>query len=300
MDRITSRFTIYLNEGMIKLPPRLVAEATKHFNFWALAYILAHGLKRTSDRDEQQLILLAVKKVASQVGCKMPTKQDILKALGAKELTKRMKLGRDVPPQYLKRIKEIFGVSGQKLLADIDVNITLVFKRLRDSRAFWSLKEEAVFVSMPGLDLGADSFRDLANYNAAMIGRRLHVALGVIEHELTHGVQDLVLRLIHHEQSDPNHDKTPFEKPANREEKNINHHLSKIEFDPLIKSSIRAFRTMVEKAGHKSDLAKTKELFNKFTTDGENRFFAALKKHDAERWKKAVKLAWGEYERKYL
>ena len=306
MNTITTRFDGFLNEGMIKLPPRVLEEALKFFNFWALAHILAHGLKKAGkDEDEQQLVMLAVKKVADRLQVKMPTKQDVTKAYGARELTKRMKLANDVPKAYVDRISKRFGdVKGKKLLAGTEIGITIYFKKgqLRNSRAVWDRSEESLFVSLPNCELDEVAFGDLSNYNYIFIGRKLHVVLGIIEHELTHGIQDLVLRLIHPEQAKTNgkSDKIPFEKPKSNAERNVNHHLSAIEFDPLIKSSVRQFRVMVETERVKDDLAKTKELFHKFTTTDVSRFFSTLRKHDEERWKKAVKLAWGEYERKYL
>jgi len=299
MDKIQSRFQLFLNEGVIKLPQKLLKDATDHFNYWALAHVLHHGLKKAGrDRDEQQFVLAAIKKAAFDAGVKMPTSTDIGKAGRNSTLVRRFQLG-DLPASYLKSLTRVSGAEERdvkRLFGSIDIKFKIFFVPHSKTRIgpYWSADDQEIGVSTVHAHLSSKDFKNFSDYSPATISKRMHVALGDIEHELTHGIQELVLQFLHKEQSDPKGDSALHGKGETE------YYLLATEFDPWIKTSVRRFRTVVQHHKAERNLTKQKELFQSYSQGDGSDFFAVLKKHDPERWKKAVRIAWSSYEDKYL
>jgi len=137
----------------------------------------------------------------------------------------------------------------------------------------------------------------------AELDRRIEYAISTLEHELTHGVQFLMLQQLHPSQVSGSgskgaraSDKVTFDEV---------YYTSQKEFDPQLKSALKSFENIVRRKGAKTRATK-QALLRKFTWDDipkpnvpevdlhphpdRSPFFQSLKRVDPIKWKKALKL----------
>lgn len=300
-----SSFTHYLNEGLIKLPPKLVASTIEYFIYWYLAFLEGTAeADKSLDEDDQDMIKLAIERLAKKFNSKTPTAVDIKKAMTNRAVFKNFPV-EDIPPQYLEKVAKVKGPEAVEALKDAHVKFVVAFKdhpSIKDNgEAVFYTKPAEIYISIPNMPIEPkDMIELLSTFNHAEAGRAINRTIGTIEHEVMHAVQSMVLFLLHPIQYSTNTSKSA--KPNLRGKDK--YYAKDIEFSPWLKTSVKALENVFEKSKATTAQAK-KDLFTKFTygdvlskdvTKADNQqherssFFKSLKKTDLEKWKKAVKL----------
>jgi hypothetical protein len=287
-------FSTFLNEGLIKLPPKLKNDTELFFKKVAVAHVLYNLLKGAGDdKDEQQFALKTMLRVANSMGIPLPSARDIGKAGKAKNLSLTFPVA-DIAQRYLDQVKKKLpteeGTNIENKLKKLKVIFTVVMVKHpeihNDQTAvyFDDETEPEILISLPNLELSGNIGDD-----AALISRRIKNGLGSIEHELSHFIQHHVLALLHLDQ---------VKGEGSDEPSKDDYFTSNIEFDPLVKSAIRDFRVIAEKGRVTGHHGQTRALFDGWAE--QNGFLSALKRSSEAKWRKAIKLIWAEYEKRYL
>lgn len=307
-----SSFTLYLNEGLIKLPPKLNQALLDYFIYWYLAYLEGCAEKQFKGSDEDlDMVKLAIERLAKKHASKVPTPVDIEKTMKSRSVFKNFPV-EDIPPQYVERVAKVRGQDGLEELKTSRLFFNVSFKEHpridmdNDSpEGIFYAEPAEIIVSIPNMKVKVkDVLELLAGFNHAEASRVINRTLGVIEHELTHAIQSMVLYLLHPSQYDPEKSGKSVRGLRKNDAKQDKYFTSNIEFDPFIKIAIRELKGIFGK--HKATTEKEKkELFTRFTygdvlskdvSKADNQkydrspSFKSLKRSDPVKWKKAVKL----------
>lgn len=288
-------FTRFLNEGLIKIPPKLEKEAGEFFKEQTLAYLLYKGMKQAGkDKDEQEYTTTVIKRAATAEGVTVPNWKMATKAGQSRALSTKLNV-EDLATRYLDQLEKQYG--NKKLVTGLKVKFTLAFTKHKDitgSEAgkyiYKSMKEPEVIVSIPnlGLEIGPKDY--LSDMTLATIIKSIRNGMATIEHELSHVIQEHVLELLKSIEDIKAGEKS-------EETGSDAYYTSKAEFDPMVRSTIRAFRSEVER-GQLEDRKQVRALFDSWIKT--NKFLKALQNFDKLKWQKAIKLIWTEYEKRYL
>lgn len=289
-------FSKFLNEGLIKTPKPLQDAAQNFFAETVLSYLTYYGLKLTQDKDEREYVILNLKRIANSL--KVPLKLKTPKSIYQHE-SKIFPVG-NFAEAYVKSYNKLHGPDSLKNIKDLKVKINLAFTKHKQvgssGGVYLEKKTPEIVVSIYGLELTHDEVFDPNNmlkFNSAAVLQKIKEGFATIEHELTHLVQFKVLQFLHSDQI-KSHEGT-YEIGTDSEVKYYN---SNIEFSPVLKTELRDFRSFVEKMKIESSSKKTKDFFNKWVQTSP--FFIVLKQYNDSNWKKAIKIMWLEYEKKYL
>lgn len=306
-----STFGLYLNEGLIKLPPKLTSLILEYFVFWYLAFLQGTVDADTSlEEDDLEMIELLLERIAKKHGSKVPAKADVKKAMTSRAIFKNFPV-EDLPTQYLERVAKVRGPEAMKTLKDARVKFVVSFRKHPKvdmdgdfPQGIFYAEPAEIIVSIPNMPIHIDDVVHLlSTFNHAEVSRSINNTLGIVEHELTHAVQAMVLWLLHSKQYDHTEGKSASNLPT-EEAKKDKYFTSDLEFAPLVKSSVRELKSLFGKNKATTDQEK-KELFTKFTYSdvaeksvnsaddkkfARSPFFKSLKRSDSAKWKKAVKL----------
>lgn len=306
-------FSLYINEGLIKLPPKLTNSLIEYFVYWYLAFLEGRAEADESlEEDDFDTIKLALARLAKKHGAKPPSPGDIKKAMTNRSIFKNFPV-EDLPAQYLERLTKVKGASALAALKDARVKFVVAFKKHPKvdmdndfpQGIFYDSDPAEIIISIPNMPVKIPTMVQLlVDFNYNEVSRSINNTIGTVEHELTHAIQSLVLSLLHQSQYDTETDgKADSNLPSNEMLKD-KYFTSDLEFAPHVKASIRELNTIFDK--NKATTAQAKqELFTKFTYGdassanvakfddkkfSRSPFFKSLKRSDTTKWKKAVKL----------
>ena len=291
---------MFLNEGLIKLPPVVLKTAISFFLEKYLAY-LYHNARECDKLDEtdRRVLGMGLKLIAKKHGLAPPNSQEIIDGKARVSRTK-IKL-KDIPDAYLKRMVKLHLET--TFIKRQSLTLTIVFndkhKNLEgDEEGVYMDDTGEIILSIKGLGL---QFKDLEKHflaiNIKEITKRIEDAIGTIEHELTHLMQHKILKFFSAKQIEGT-----GQNSMGRKADHDTYYNSQIEFDPWVKSSIRRVKSLIDQEKKKMT---PRQVFDIFTwSDGEvlhqgtgashiglrSAFYKALKKKDQTKWKKAVKL----------
>lgn len=301
---MTSKFNTYLNEGLIKLPPKLTDSLIGYFVYWYLAFL--EGSAEASDafdEDDRDMIQLALERLVKKFNSKTPSASDVKKTMTNRAVFKNFPV-EDIPIQYLERIAKVKGSEALDELKSAHIKFSVSFKPhpkvTEGEEGVFYKKPAEIIISIPNMQISVGKMLQLLSmFNHAEAGRNINNMLGIIEHEISHVVQSMILFLIHPQQFSDLQSKSVTKRLTGHDK-----YLAKdIEFSPWIKTSVREIKSVFEK--NKANAQEKKDLFTKFTygdvlskdvSKADNKkherskFFKSLKRSDLEKWKKAVKL----------
>lgn len=295
-------FTLFLNEGLIKLPPKLSQSLIEYFTYWYLAFLEGSAeANKSFDEDDREMINLAIERLAKKFNSKAPSSADIKKSMSNRAVFKNFPI-EDIPVRYLEKIAKVKGQEAIEELKKAHVKFAVSFKPhpkvTEGEEGVFYTKPAEIIIAIPNLPTSTEAMLQLlSSFNYQEAGRIINNTFGIIEHELTHAIQSMILFLLHPKQY--SNSQSPS---VNKQVKGLDKYFAKdIEFSAWLKTASREIKSIFEK--NKADAQK--DLFAKFTysdvlskdvTKSDNKkferskFFKSLKRSDLEKWKKAVKL----------
>lgn len=297
-------FTLFLNEGLIKLPPKLSQSLIEYFTYWYLAFLEGSAdANKSFDEDDREMIKLAIERLAKKFNSKIPSSADIKKSMSNRAVFKNFPI-EDIPVRYLEKIAKVKGQEAIEELKKAHVKFAVSFKPhpkvIEGEEGVFYTKPAEIIIAIPNLPTSTESMLQLlSSFNYQEAGRIINNTFGIIEHELTHAIQSMILFLLHPKQY--SNSQSPS---VNKQAKGLDKYFAKdIEFSAWLKTASREIKSIFEK--NKASAQEKKDLFAKFTysdvlskdvTKSDNKkferskFFKSLKRSDLEKWKKAVKL----------
>ena len=309
---MSTNFSLFLNEGLIKLPPKLTDQMLKHFVYWYLCYVEGQAMADKSyNEDDQAMIKVTVDRMAKKHGVLPPKPGDVEKTKKTRAVFKNFPV-EDLPPAYIEKVAKVKGSEAIEELKKARVKFLVTFRKHpkidMDGDApqgiFYSEPAE-IIISIPNMPTKVPKMIELmSQFNHTEASRLVDNTLGIVEHEITHCVQSMVLFLLHPSQYDPDRQGRSVRGLRKDQAKQDRYYTSDIEFDPWVKTSIRELKSVFSK-NKATTPAQKKELFTRFTygdvqpssiskaDDGKytrSNFFKSLRRSDPEKWKKAVKL----------
>lgn len=298
-------FKQFLGEGIIQNPPKLLKAVTDYAVTCYLAYAKDQIETELTGKDYAEAIH-ALKKAAAQQKLQLP--DDALSEKIGKTASKggieerEFKLDMsDLPSRYLEKLKKL-KIDVTKLHEYDSMIIELDFSSAPKHRNIGAFFPAHVMIALSfrnaGLLLPDVSFDRLMG----QLHDKLPSFIGTIAHEMTHAVQFLVLKNFHASNISAEYDQDDLKDDAPDE-----YYLSTVEFDPTIKSEAAYFKSVedMSKEFGMSDYDKQAALSYFTYADGSepsakdlerisytrrSKFFGVLKKHDQQRWRKAIKL----------
>lgn len=297
------KFSTFLNEGLIKLPDRLLSDLTTYFVYWYLAYARAIANDMIDiDDEEMESIIDGVSILAKKNGTKNPSTSDINKTLTVRSVSKRFNVD-DFPEPYINRVLK---TNGEKVVKDVlsePVKFVIAFKLhpkidIDDHpQGIYYPDDNSIMISIANIITPIESFIEaLIKLNIRNAQAIMNHTIGVIEHELTHSIQAMILYKLHHKQY--SFDGISASNLSDEDKKQDEYFTSQVEFYPSIKGAIREIESEFLKLGLKTQQEK-REFFDKYTyvdskidagSIGRSNFFKSLRRSDYQNWKKAVKL----------
>lgn len=288
-----------LREGLIKLPQNLRGEIVKFF----VRMYLAHY----QDWIEEELVgkeYYEAKKLADDVANEYDVSvgEDDIKRLSTWVKEKFVLTADDVP--YADKLKKIYPNFVEELGLPIKVTIVLDYghQPVANELADFDPNDNTIRIAMPNVHL-AHPTTEHGRKEALM--KNLTWAVGLIDHELTHAVQHIVLSRFHKAQVS-----NAFDAAGTSKFHSDDYFNSQIEFDPWIKGEAAIFKAiekLMKKIGKEYDEKLSMEFFvgakgdkktdfmdqkemTKVMFTAPSAFFLSLKKKNQDKWKKAVKL----------
>lgn len=282
-----------LSEGLIKLSSKLIDKLVKTFVIKYLAWVQDKIESELEGKDYSE-----AKKVLNKYSQKyqVSIEDEDIEAIGKSRTIKtKYEIELEELPYYEKLIKLYPDFKNMH-----NPILTLVMDFASDtgsSNGKYNPNTQTIFMYLKALGLLSND-----NLETVMI-KHLPNAVGVLEHELTHAIQFIVLSKFHDSQIG-DEDSVKFD--AATKDKYFN---SQIEFDPFIKTMVAKFKAAdlaMKKISPDYDRKISLEYFtgaHEKLSDKElqkvsfmkpNEFFISIKKHDKEKWKKAVKLFYQE------
>ena len=308
-------FTLFLNEGLIKLPTKVSEKMIKYFVYWYLAFAEAQAEKNDElDEDDLDMINVCISRIAKKHGVNPPSHADVIRTTKARAIFKNFEM-EDLPDAYVQRVGKVRGQEAVDALKKERVKFMVAFRKHPDidmdedqpQGIFRPSKEgqpeSHIIVSIANMPTEVGAFlKLLMQFKTEEANRVINHTIGIIEHELTHAVQSMILYQLHPGQYDANGKAVRgLRKDQAKKEK---YHTSQVEFDPQIKGSIREIKNLFDQSKAKTKEEK-REIFNRYTySDADQKnvsrkddkkyyrspFFKSLRRSDPDKWKKAVKL----------
>ncbi len=310
---------LLLGEGLIQIPPKLLASA------WD--FVLAETLKRCYAGLEHvasasELHVAAAETLLDKASTNFDVEDYSSSLLHASSSTKQLPL--EITERYLERYKKLRGARETKALLASKITIAVVYNpakfhgmTAKISGTYYA-EDKVVAVQPSVYELTAEgvleivrNHKGLAAQNHAL-GLLLEQYKGTLEHELTHMIQFLVLGDLHAKQL-LTHEPGEDVQSNSKESKDI-YFTSPIEFDPWIKAEVTKIRALMRR--QKKDSVEKRALIKKFisadlTQDQATKlednadpersdFFISLRRQDLKQWKKAAKLLTSKLDEKDL
>lgn len=306
-------FTLFLNEGLIKLPTKISEKMIKYFVYWYLAYV--EGVAESNkdfDEDDLDMVKVCIARLAKKHNVNPPTAGDIQKTLKTRAIFKNFEM-EDLPQSYVERIGKVKGQEAVEELKKHRVKFMVAFRKHPDldmdedrpQGIFRPVEngDDQIIISVANMPTEVDGVVNLlSQFKTEEANRVINHTIGIIEHELTHAVQSMILYQLHPDQFDNNGKAVRgLRKDQAKKEK---YHTSQVEFDPQIKGAIREINNVFAQLKAKTKEEK-REIFNRYTfSDADQKnvsrkdkdkhyrspFFKSLRRSDPDKWKKAVKL----------
>lgn len=298
-------FSLFLNEGLIKLPPNLTKQIVEFFVYWYLAYLKSLTIDNPAyDEDDIAVIEDSIKKLAVKYGVSNPTDSQVERvknSLAKTGVFKNFKI-EDLPEHYLARLGKMKGPEAVAKAKDATAKFIIAFGKHRhiSGKEFGAFIRDQlqIVISIKNMQTSPETIlKWLSSFNTVAASREIDKAIGTLEHEITHLVQELIMIVLHSDQDS-------VEGKYSGDNKKDSYYTSQTEFDPMVKSSIRAINSLFSKKKAKT-VQEKKDILNKFTwgdtqpdkipnevaiEDDRSRFFRALRRSDMAKWKRAVKL----------
>jgi hypothetical protein len=296
---------LLIQEGLIKLPKNVKGEMIKFFVRMYLAYyqnMIEEDLVGKQYYEAKQLADETAKEYDVAVG---ESDMDKVQKFSHPQILETFLLTVDDLP-YNDKLKRLYPNFVEELKLPIKIKFMLDFSTSKNpDMADFDPNDNTIRVVMNNLKLmpfGTD-----LSILKSMLNKHLRPAIGVIEHELTHAMQHIVLERFHKSQIENAFDVLKLKGMKKYNDAYLN---SQIEFDPWIKGEIAIFKSieremtkmskeydkklsleffLAAKGEKKSDFIKPDD-FDKLMFTAPSAFFLSLKKHNVEKWKKAVKL----------
>lgn len=296
-----TQFTRFITEGLIKLPEKTKTLIVDQYLYWMLAYSAKVALK-DADEVDQMMVASVVKRLAGSLGIRVPTSADIDRA--TKTISTKIKMD-DLPEDYLRRLKSSKNEVKEKILT-----FKLLFTKDRylgkDIGYAERVSDDEAIIVISALNILGDTTEDLL-ISPSTVMHNIKMGISTIEHELTHVIQYLVLGVLNKKQiDDPKAIKVAKSSAITKDD---NYYLSQIEFDPMIKSAIAEIKAKLDLFKN-ADEQQKREIVDTYVwgnvpssvikkqinnnTKKNSKFFAVLKLHDPNKWKKAVKLLYSK------
>lgn len=309
---MSTNFSLFLNEGLIKLPPKLTEHMLKYFVYWYLCYVEGQAAADKSyDEDDQDMIKVAIDRMAKKHGVLPPKPADVEKTKKTRAVFKNFPV-EDLPPTYLEKVAKVKGPEAIEELKKSHVKFLVTFREHPKidmdgdaPQGIFYAEPAEIIISIPNMPAKTPKMISLmSQFNHTEAGRLIDNTLGIVEHEITHCVQAMVLFLLHPSQYDPDRQGKSVRGLRKTQAKQEKYFTSDVEFDPWVKTSIRELKSLFSK-NKATTPAQKKELLVHFTygdvqpkgvskaDDGKHtrsNFFKALRRSDPDKWKKAVKL----------
>lgn len=290
-------FLTMVNEGLIELPKNTRTQVREFIYHWYLAYLLSVlGRSKDFDDHDREIGLSALKVAAGKLQLELPEERDVTRV--SQQAVQWMLIHvDDLPDRYVQRIADLKKSEKLKRRGGI-LKIEMVFKgtppkntqAITYHRVGNSVEHEIFFYPQSFVVSPKAMLALMTTGKTSELTRLLKNLDGLIDHELTHVIQDAILRIFHRKQSIYVFGKAaPNLKAA--EKKNDHYLTSDVEFDPWIKTSIEHVRGLIKK--HRDE--DPKEVVKRYTcvygdSEEQSKFFKALKRSDPVKWKKAVKI----------
>jgi hypothetical protein len=299
---MTSRFTLFLTEGMIKLPATTL-EAINEFFLLNVLAVLKGKSAQEEDEADVEFSASTIKRLAAKIGSVVPSEADIKRVMTKRMISKSFPL--DIPQEYVDRVLKMRGEEGVTSLRGEKIKVILSLDgkhpllKGSDSSGIFSDDPLTMVINFPSLQVMSDKVVNvLLGSRLSTLEAMIEHGLGTVEHELTHGIQAHVLKKLHSQQFDQ-HGARSAKGDADGE-----YFTSQVEFDPQIKSAVKQLKVITTKAGVKPGSPEERQLISRFTSEDlsikdltsspdRSVFFSKLKRYDYKQWKKAVKLLMG-------
>lgn len=285
----------YLQEGLIKLPPKMLEDMTQFAVYWYLC-LLKDQLEEKYEGREYSLLYQELRGAMSRYGI-TKLNDDDSEAAGKLKDSPRSKSKRflidfrDMPKAYVEKVAAKVSLTLDELyetLENKNIKLFVYFtapKVLGSANAHYDPTPQQIVISL-------DRFIKPDQKMHISLNFKLDRYVGVLQHELTHAIQHVLLAALHDKQTES----------ADRDSPDYSHTkylTSPIEYDPWIKSSIAEVKSVLRlnkklKASSviayataaSSDPAGVEDdILNQTRA-----FFKTLKKKDPARWKNASKL----------
>lgn len=285
----------FLGEGLIKLPPKMLAEMTQFAVYWYLC-ALKDELEVNYEGREYSLLFQELRSAMTRYGISKLDDDDSEEAGRLKD-SPRSKSKRftidftDMPHDYVERVAAKANLTADELYESLEKKSLKLFvyfispKVLGTANAHYDPTPQQIVISL-------DKFCKPDQKMHIKLNFKLDQYVGVVQHELTHAIQHIFLGALHDKQIES----------ADKSEPDYSHAkylASPIEYDPWIKSSIADVKSIIRlnpKAKPADVIAFATVSSAKaigFEPDDLKRtrnFFATLKKKDDKRWQRASKL----------
>lgn len=284
-------------EGVIQVPRVTLVKLERFFTTWFLSRLWS----MTTDQKVHDHLT----KLATDYGVTANLEATAEKAANARGAVTSFKMS-DLPSSYLSKLgpSEVEAIKSQpiKFTVALRKHPSVDFEPGRPHGMYHGGETPEIAVSAYNMQLTMDqALRHLELGRVDAVRRSLNHSLGIIEHELTHAIQDLVMAKLHSKQFDQSGRSAPG--LTKNQAKDDQYYTAPVEFDPHVKDSVREVKRLI--AAGKSP---KQTVINRFTLSdipadqlskvnvGSDRspFFRALKRSAPDQWKKAVKLLYNQ------
>lgn len=295
-----------LTEGLIKLPGAV--KPLHQFFLKTFFEILGSEIDDLVNDEDYDTMVESYHRLLRHYSVSEPSRAAKRAASSKHEFTTKVKL--DVSQEYFDRFKREYDKSSVRALKNASVNFVVAKNDHPDlgprESALFDPSTNTIIVSIEKNDLNFEKLIGrLALCVTQSIVNELDEMLGDLEHELTHAVQYEVMYHLHSKQIDDAGVPNPHEDAKLPDGKN--HPWSKdsyfnqdIENHPWIRTSLRAIESKLKKATSSEKKAIVRKYTCSDMTTAElnkqeqlpadrSEFFAALKRHDMNKWKRTVK-----------
>lgn len=279
-----------LLEGIIKVPHNTTNQAMTIVCSDVLSRIMT--MLNASDDDFAFEAISIYKNIIKQMQTKYGDFDIVPNYSGNAYMTHKVYLSmKDLPKGYVRNKKN----SSKQYLINIKTKFVDDPKQTAPSAEYYKkrlhAKSALINVYVPDMSI------HFASTKPEYFQSLMHRYEGVIDHELTHAIQDMAFGTMPDELDYYNPDGSiDYDK----------YHAHHIEYDPLIKTEAKDFisaLSQIRVAGHKPSVSDIHEMAmiyvgskkesNSGYNAGVSSFFADLKKNDISKWKKAVKYFYG-------
>lgn len=297
-------FSLFLNEGLIKLPEKLRKELHTFFLEAYFSYLFYHSMQQSEDSLDEKLFTSIFKQLSAKYGVKQADLNRGKKL--STQNTTSASFETEIPESYLAALARAkkntpFNNLGMHKKAKFQIVFRGNSGLGSNNRGAYFVSSNKIAISIQALNLSYDySMVDFVmTSNIKAITKRIDEALNTIDHELTHLVQFIALRDLHGDQvvgTDPKH------LSRSADDRDL-YYASQLEMDPWIRNSINELTSKTEwkqaSDSEKKNLLKT-FVWSDLSVDeikkieryqsGRSISYRALRLQKPSKWKRAVKI----------